>query len=124
MAMILAYLAAAIVSVWGVAHAIPTRQVITGFDPVSPDNRRIILQEWLAEAITMWGIAGIVTVATIVGDGASDVSAWVYRAAAGLLLALAVLTGLTGAKTRVVWFKICPVLLTGSAVLLVVASAL
>jgi hypothetical protein len=38
--------------------------------------------------------------------------------AAGLLLALAALTALTGARTRVVWFKICLVLLGGSAVLL------
>ena len=38
----------------GVAHAIPTRQVLEGFEPISVDNRRIILQEWLAEAFTMW----------------------------------------------------------------------
>jgi hypothetical protein len=35
---------------------------------------------------------------------------------------LAVLTALTGTRTRVVWFKICPVLLTSSAVLLLLAS--
>ena len=40
---------------------------------------------------------------------------WIYRVVAGLLIALAVLTTLTGARTRVIWFKICPVLLTGSA---------
>jgi hypothetical protein len=34
------------------------------------------------------------------------------------LFVLAVLTALTGARTRVVWFKICPVLLSSSAVLL------
>jgi hypothetical protein len=41
-----------------------------------------------------------------------------------LLLALAALTALTGARTAVVWFKICPVLLGGSAVLLLAASLL
>jgi hypothetical protein len=46
----------------------------------------------------------------------------VYRVAAGVLVALAVLTGLTGARTPVVWFKVCPVLLTTSAALLVLAS--
>jgi len=35
-----------------------------------------------------------------------------------------VLTSLTGARTPVIWFKICPVLMTASAVLLVTASLL
>lgn len=47
-----------------------------------------------------------------------------YFAAAALLVALAALTALTGARTRVIWFKICPVLLTSSAALLVVAGLL
>ena len=36
--------------------------------------------------------------------------------------ALAALTAVTGARTAVIWFKICPVLLAGSAVLLLIAS--
>jgi hypothetical protein len=118
---ILAWIAAAVVAAWGVAHAIPTRQVLAGFEPVTADNRRIVLQEWLAEAFTMWGIAAVVITVTAVGTD-SDGRAWVYRIAAGLLLALGALTALTGARTGVIWFKICPVLLTGSAILLLVAS--
>ena len=48
--------------------------------------------------------------------------AWVYRAVAALLIALATLTALTGARTAVIWFKICPVLLTAAATLLAIAS--
>ncbi len=121
MAAILAYVAAAVVAAWGVAHAIPTRQVLAGFAPVTADNRRIVLQEWLAEAFTMWGIAAVVLAVTAAAtDGSAR--AWVYRAAAGLLAALAALTALTGARTAIIWFRICPVLLTGSAILLLVAS--
>jgi len=120
----LAYAAAAVVAVWGVAHAVPTRQVLAGFEPITADNRRVILQEWLAEAFTMWGIAAIVIAATAAGGTAQDVRAWVYRAAAGLLIALGTLTALTGARTPVVWFKICPVLLAGSAAMLLTASLL
>ena len=72
----------------------------------------------------MWGIAGIVIAMTVVAGAGADASAWVYRVAACLLVALAVLTGLTGARTPVVWFRICPVLLTGSALLLIIASLL
>jgi hypothetical protein len=120
----LAYVAGAVVALWGVAHAVPTRQVLAGFEPVTADNRRIVLQEWLAEAFTMWGLAAVVIAATAAGGPAGDVRVWVYRAAAGLLVALAALTALTGARTPVVWFKVCPVLLAGSAVLLLVASVL
>ena len=117
----LAYVAAALVALWGVAHVIPTRQVLAGFEPITADNRRVILQEWLAEAFTMWGVAAVVVVATVMVEG-HDVTIWVYRVAAGLLVALALLTGFTGARTPVIWFKICPVLLTVSAALLVAAS--
>ena len=119
---ILAYIAGAVVAVWGVAHAIPTRQVLAGFEPVSTDNRRIILQEWLAEAFTMWGIAAVVIAVTAAGGTDMAARAWAYRAVAVLLAALAALTAVTGARTAVVWFKICPVLLAGSAVLLLIAS--
>jgi hypothetical protein len=121
MTAILACLAAAAVALWGVAHAIPTRQVLAGFEPITADNRRVLLQEWLAEAFTMWGLAAAVIVAAVAGAQAEP-TRWVYRAAAALLVALAALTTLTGARTPVVWFKICPVLLTGAAALLVIAS--
>ncbi len=122
MAITFASLAAFLVAVWGVAHTIPTRQVLVGFQPITQNNRQVVLQEWLAEAFTMWGLAGIIVSVTIVGGAGSHTSQWVYRAVAALLVALAVLTGLTGARTPVIWFKICPVLLTFSAVLLLAAS--
>ncbi len=50
----LAYMAGAITGLWGVAHGVPTRQVIAGFEPITVDNRRVLLQEWLAESVTMW----------------------------------------------------------------------
>jgi hypothetical protein len=122
---ILSYVAGVVVALWGVAHAVPTAQVLAGLAPITVDSRRIVLQEWLAEAFTMWGIAAMVIVATSVGGAAdSDVRVWVYRVAAGLLVALAALTALTGARTPVIWFKICPFVLTGSAALLVAASLL
>jgi hypothetical protein len=124
MAALLAYVAGAVVAVWGVAHAAPTRQVVTGFTPITTDNRRIVVQEWLAEAFTMWGLAALVIVVTAAGGADTSARVWVYRVAAGLLIALAALTALTGARTPVVWFKICPVLLGGSAVLLLAASVL
>jgi hypothetical protein len=118
---VLAYISAALIAVWGIAHAIPTKRVVAGFAPITAGNRRILTQEWLAESLTMWGMATlVVAVTTTVSD--IQVTAVVYRVVAGLLVALAVLTALTGARTPIVWFKICPALLATSAALLLVAS--
>jgi hypothetical protein len=65
-----------------------------------------------------------VTAAAVADATTTDVLGWVYRAAAGLLAGLGTLTALTGARTAVVWFEICPVLLVGSAALLVAAGLL
>jgi hypothetical protein len=40
---VLAYLAAGLVALWGVSHAIPTRQVVAGFEPITADNRLVIV---------------------------------------------------------------------------------
>ena len=70
------------------------------------------------------GIAALVIVVTAVGGTDAGARARVYRVTAGLLAALGTLTALTGARTPVVWFKICPLLLGGPAVLLLAASLL
>ena len=118
---VLAYISAALIAVWGIAHAIPTKRVVAGFAPITAGNRRILTQEWLAESLTMWGMSTlVVAVTTTVSD--IQVTAVVFRVVAGLLVALAVLTALTGARTPIVWFKVCPALLATSAALLLVAS--
>jgi hypothetical protein len=120
---VLAYIASALIGVWGIAHAVPTKRVVAGFAPITVDNRRVLAQEWLAEAFTMWGMAALlVAVTTAARD--TQLTAIVYRVIAGLLVALAVLTSLTGARTPIIWFKVCPVLLATAAALLLVASIL
>jgi len=120
---VLVYIAAALIALWGIAHAVPTKRVVASFAPITADNRRVLTQEWLAESLTMWGMAALVVAVTAIAAD-TQVTAIVYRVVAGLLVALAVLTALTGARTPVVWFKVCPALLTTSATLLLVASML
>ena len=119
---VLAYLSAGVIALWGVAHAIPIRTVVGGFGPISLDNRRVITQEWLAEALTMWFIATVVVLTTAVAGPGEAITGWVYRASAVMLVAVAALTASTGARTPVLWFKVCPFMLTTTAVLLVLAS--
>ena len=123
MSVALAYFAAALIALWGIAHAAPTRQVVSGFGAISRDNRLVITQEWVVEALGMWFIAAVVIMATALAP-ASDLTHWIYRLTALMLIVVASWTGATGARTPVIWFKICVVLLPGTAALLLAASFL
>ena len=80
--------------------------------------------EWIAEGITHISIAVLVILMTAIQGSGDSASQLVYRVAAVVLVVLAVLTTLTGARTPVVWFRVCPFVLTGAAALLLVASLL
>jgi hypothetical protein len=97
----LAYIAAGVVGLWGVAHVLPTARVVHGYDDTSHDNRLVITQEWIAERMTMWFIAVVVVIATALGGSNQGLTDWVYRASAIMLVALAGLTTVTGARTPV-----------------------
>ena len=94
MGALLAYVAAGVVALWGVAHALPTARVVHGFSDTSRDNRLVITQEWIAEAMTMWLIA-VVVIAAALGGSHHAFADWVYRASAVMLVAVAALTAVT-----------------------------
>jgi hypothetical protein len=124
MSTFLASLAAAITTVWGIAHLIPTRNVVAGFGTLSKDNRLVITQEWIAEGITLTFLGGLIGLVTAVDRVSNPVVTAVYGLAAGMLLVMAVLTAVTGARGSVVFFKICPVVKTVAAVLLLASIVL
>ena len=98
-----AYIAAGVVALWGVAHVLPTARVVHGYDDTTRDNRLVITQEWIAEALAMWFIASIVVISTAAGGFHRPLTDWIYRTSAIMLLAVAVLTTVTGARTPVIW---------------------
>lgn len=116
----LAICAAGLVFLWGTSHMLPTRQVVKGFGEISRDSRLVLTMEWIAEALAMWLVAALVVAAAIAADEpAADL---VYRVCAGFLVVLGAWTSATGARTPVIWFKVCPVVMAVSAGLLVAAS--
>jgi len=116
----LATCSAGLVFLWGVAHVVPTRQVVGGFGDISRDNRLVLTMEWVAEALAMWLVAALVAAVAVGADeAAADL---VYRVCAGFLVVLGAWTAATGARTPVIWFKLCPAVMTVSAGLLVTAS--
>ncbi len=121
---VLLYIGSAVIIVWGMAHIIPTKNVVIGFGTISDDNKRIITMEWVAEGLTLCFIGLLVLFVTILGDSQNDTSLIVYRASAGMLLAMAAWTALTGARTSIIPIKICPVVKSIVAILFIVGSFL
>ncbi len=89
MSAVLAYVGAAVIALWGVAHVLPTARVVHGYSDTSADNRLVIAQEWIAEALTMWFIAAIVLIATAAGGSHRTLTDWLDRVSALMLLARA-----------------------------------
>lgn len=109
-------LGAALTSVWGIAHLIPTRGVVKGFGNISADNRHIITMEWIIEGVSLIFIGALVAAVTLT-DPNAVVSRLVYVVSSAGLLALALVSLFTGFKVRFLPFKLCPFILTVSAVL-------
>ncbi len=123
MADVLVYLGGSVLVLWGVSHLAPTRRVAASFGAIGVDNRRILVMEWVAEGLTHVSLGALVVlVAALVSDATAG--ALVYRVCAAALLAIAALTAVTGSRTPVVWFRACPFVLSGTAALLLAASAL
>ncbi len=118
------FLGAFIVVIWGAAHIFPTQAVIAGFGVLSDDNRRILTMEWVAEGLAMIFI-GLLTAVVALTSGTQNATAvLVYRLNAIMLVLMAVWTALTGARTSIVPIKICPIVKTGAAILLIIGSSL
>ncbi len=117
------YLGAALTALWGISHLFPTRSVVKGFGGISVDNQRIITMEWIGEGVSLIFIGVLVALVTIV-DSSSSVSKAVYLLSAIGLMVLALVSFFTGFKIKFLPFKLCPVVFTVSAILIVIGGLL
>jgi len=120
----LLYAGSAIIIIWGVAHLIPTKAIVRGFGPISEDNKKIITMESITEGLTLCFLGVLVLMVTIVGGVEDQVSKAVFWASAIMLLIMAILTALTGARTSLLPYKICPFVKTAVAVLFILGSVI
>jgi hypothetical protein len=121
---LLLYAGSIVVILWGIAHIVPTRPVVKGFGPISEDNRRIITMEWIAEGLTLCFIGALVLCVSIWAGRQNPISILVYRLCALMLLLMAGLTALTGARTAILPIRICPLVKASVAVLFFLGSLL
>jgi hypothetical protein len=119
---ILLYIGSIITMGWGIAHIIAARAVVKGFGDISGDNKKFILMEWVAEGLTLCFIGVLVMLIGTLGGTMNSVSRIVFKISAGMLIAMAIWTALTGAKTSNIPTKICPFVLTFVAILWIVGS--
>jgi hypothetical protein len=121
---ILLYGGAGIIAFWGLSHAAAIRGVLAGFGAISDDNWKIITMEWLAEGLTLCFIGVLVILTRVYGAGAGRLASVVYYACAGMLLVLAALSALTGARTKIIPMRMCPFIKTGVAAMLIFGNLL
>ena len=118
----LIYIGSSIIIAWGIAHLIPTRQIVKGFGDISDDSKKILTMELLAEGFTLIFLGVLPLVFTILSGPQGKPADIVYLSAAAMLLLMAVLTAFTGARTPDIPYKICPVIKTVTAVLFILGS--
>jgi hypothetical protein len=116
---VLIYVGAAITIIWGVAHLFPTKSVVKGFGDISSDNKHIITMEWIIEGVALMFIGFIVTGAAIIGID-HKVSVFIFFSSSVMLIVLAIISLFTGFKVNFLPFKLCPVLFSSSALLIIV----
>lgn len=121
MNLILLYLGSGLTVIWGIAHLFPTKSVVQGFGEITIDNKRIITMEWIIEGISLIFIGVLVATATVI-DPSNIVSTAVYFISVIMLLAMALLSLFTGFKISFLPFKLCPIIFTASAVLIVIGG--
>lgn len=121
---VLLYIGSAVSIVWGIAHLAPTKPIVKGFGDISAGNRRIITMEWLAEGFALIFIGLLVLLVTALYDYSNAVSILVYRVSAGMLVLMAMLTALTGARTQIIPIKMCPFVKLSTAILFILGSIL
>ena len=119
----LLYLGAALTGLWGIAHLFPTRNVVKGFGEISADNRQIITMEWIIEGVSLIFIGVLVASVTFI-DYQVNVSKVVYFLSIVVLLALTIVSLLTGFKVNFLPFRLCPIIFMTSALLILVGGLL
>ncbi len=113
----LIYVGAFLVFGWGIAHLFATKSVARGFGEISADNKNIITMEWIVEGATLIFVGLLAAVVTIIGRH-DPVSRMVYLVLFFFLNALSIISLFTGFKVSLPPFKLCPVIFTGSSLLI------
>jgi hypothetical protein len=120
----LVYIGSGIIILWGIAHLIPTKNIVKGFGDISSDNKKVLAMEIIAEGLTLIFLGLVPLLFTIMSDGGNVTVNRIIFACALMLLVMALLTLFSGARTPTIWYKICLAVKTAAAILFILGSIL
>ncbi len=103
---------------WGISHLFPTNAVVNGFGKLSPDNKNIILMEWINEGLTLIFIGILNLILTIIINENNNTLKTVYISSGMMLFIMAILSLFTGFNINFIPFKLCPVIFSVSGILI------
>jgi hypothetical protein len=112
------YVAGTLTLLWGLSHLFPTANVVRDFGDISTDNKLIITMEWIAEGMTLTFL-GLLTIIVTMTDTESKLARNVYLSIVIMLFSLAVVSLFTGFRINFLPFKLCPVIFSLSALLII-----
>ena len=115
---VLLYVGGVLPVFWGTAHLFPTKSTVESYGAISTDNKRILAMEWINEGFTLIFVGALVTLNTLMGFHLQ----LIYMASAVMLIAMALLSVSTGARTSQLPFKLCPVIFSSAAILILLGS--
>lgn len=121
---VLVYIGSVVIIVWGIAHVIPTKAIVKGFGGISEANKKVLAMESIAEGLTLIFLGILPILITAFGDSRSLTAKIVFLTDGVMLLAMAILTLATGARTSTIWYKICPAVKTAVAILFIFGGTL
>ena len=119
------YAGSAMIIAWGLAHImIPTKSILGGFEPITPDNRRILLMEWLMEGVLLVFLGVLVALVRAIAPAEEFAATIVYRTSAVVLIVMAGISLMTGGRTRIGPMRLCPFIFAATAVLFLLPTVL
>ena len=116
---VLFYVAGLLPVIWGIAHIIPAKNVVKGFGEISVDNKRILMMEWINEGLTLIFLGILIIIITLTGEPGVVIKKTVYFLSASMLIVMSVISLFTGFKVNFLPYKLCPVIFSVSAILIV-----
>jgi hypothetical protein len=117
------YISGVLTLLWGIAHLFPTAGVVQDFGDISPDNRLIITMEWIIEGLTLIFL-GVLTMVVTKTDPKSKLAKNVYILIICMLFTMAILSIFTGFRINFLPFKLCPIIFSASAILIIIGMKL
>lgn len=121
--LVLLYLGSGLPILWGASHLLATKSVVGGFGEISVDNKNVITMEWIIEGVALIFI-GLLVAAVSFLDLEGTVTKAVYLLSGGVLISLAVVSLFTGFRINFLPYKLCPLIFTASATLILMGGFL